>query len=106
MGKPVGQPVQDDKQLCTPAVAAAYRPGMPTSPAALGAYLHRILFVDPADSGGLLVQTERMITTGYLTPAQQAAIFRLLAQTPGLTVVPHVTNVKGQTGVGVAPPLP
>ena len=87
-------------------MAAAYRPGMPTSPAALGAYLHRILFVDPADSGGLLVQTERMITTGYLTPAQQAAIFRLLAQTPGLTVVPHVTNVKGQTGVGVAPPLP
>jgi hypothetical protein len=29
------------------------------------------------------------------------AIYRLLAQTPGLTVVPHVTNVRGQTGVGI-----
>ena len=44
-----------------------------------------------------------MITTSYLTPAQHAAIYRLLAQTPGLTVVPHVTNMKGQTGVGVSP---
>jgi hypothetical protein len=41
------------------------------------------------------------MTTSYLTPAQRAALYRLLAQTPGLTVVPHVTNVKGQTGVGV-----
>lgn len=100
-GKAVGKPAEDDKVGCTLAVAAAYRPGMPTSPGALGAYLHKILFVDPADSGGLLVQTEQMITTGYLTPAQLAAIYRLLAQTPGLTLVPHATNVKGQTGVGV-----
>jgi hypothetical protein len=57
--------------------------------------------LDPGDSGGLVTQTETMITTGYQTPAQLAAIYRLLAQTPGLTVVPHVTNVRGQTGVGI-----
>jgi hypothetical protein len=100
-GKAVGEPAADDKVGCTLAVAAAYRPDMPTSPAALGAYLHKILFVDPGDSGGLLVQTEQMITTGYLTPAQHAAIYRLLAQTPGLTLVPHATNVQGQAGVGI-----
>jgi hypothetical protein len=99
--KAVGEPAGDDKMGCTLAVAAAYRPDMPTSPAALAAYLHKILFVDPGDSGGLLVQTEQMITTGYLTPAQHAAIYRLLAQTPGLTLVPHATNVRGRTGVGV-----
>jgi hypothetical protein len=36
-----------------------------------------------------------------LTPTQRAALYRLLAQTPGLTVMSHVTNVRGQTGVGV-----
>jgi hypothetical protein len=99
--KPVGQPAEKSKARCDPAAAAAYQPAMPTTPAALGSYLHKQFGLDPGDSGGLVTQTETMITTGYQTPAQLAAIYRLLAQTPGLTVVPHVTNVRGQTGVGI-----
>jgi hypothetical protein len=99
--KPVGQPAEESKTRCDPAAAAAYQPAMPTTPAALGSYLHKQFGLDPGDSGGLVTQTETMITTGYQTPAQLAAIYRLLAQTPGLTVVPHVTNVRGQTGVGI-----
>ncbi len=99
--KAVGQPAEESKTRCDPAAAAAYQPAMPTTPAALGSYLHKQFGLDPGDSGGLVTQTETMITTGYQTPAQLAAIYRLLAQTPGLTVVPHVTNVRGQTGVGI-----
>ena len=101
IGKAVGQPAADEKVRCNQAEAAAYQPAMPTTPAALGSYLHKRFGLDPGDSGGLVTQTETMITTGYQTPAQRAAIYRLLAQTPGLTVVPHVTNVRGQAGVGV-----
>jgi len=86
---------------CTAAENAAYQPAMPTSPRALRGYLHKLFGLDPGDSGGLLTNIETMMTTSYLTPAQRAALYRLLAQTRGLTVVPHVTNVKGQTGVGV-----
>jgi len=49
-----------------------------------------------------------MIETGYylltgvdLTPAQQAAVYRALAQVPGLTVVPKVTDILGRAGVGI-----
>jgi hypothetical protein len=99
--KAVGQPAEESKARCDPTAAAAYQPAMPTAPAALGSYLHKQFGLDPGDSGGLVTQTETMITTGYQTPAQLAAIYRLLAQTPGLTVVPYVTNVRGQTGVGI-----
>jgi hypothetical protein len=43
----------------------------------------------------------RNVADDIAAPAQRAAIYRLLAQTPGLTVVSHVTNVRGQAGVGV-----
>jgi DNA-directed RNA polymerase specialized sigma24 family protein len=99
--KAVGQPAEESRTRCDPAAAAAYQPAMPTAPAALGSYLHKQFGLDPGDSGGLVTQTETMITTGYQTPAQMAAIYRLLAQTSGLTVVAHVTNVRGQTGVGI-----
>jgi len=99
--KPVGQPAEESKMRCNPAGNAAYQPAMPTAPAALRSYLHQRFGLDPGDSGGLLTQTESLLTTCYLTPAQRAALYRLLARTPGLTAVPHVTNVRGQTGVGV-----
>lgn len=99
--KPVGQPAAPTKLRCTAAENAAYRPAMPTSLGALRGYLHKLFGLWPGDSGGLLTNTETMMTTSYLTPAQRAALYRLLAQTPGLTVVPHVTNVRGQAGVGV-----
>lgn len=99
--KPVGQPAAPTKLRCTALENAAYRPAMPTSLGALRGYLRKLFGLWPGDSGGLLTNTETMMTTSYLTPAQRAALYRLLAQTPGLTVVPHVTNVRGQAGVGV-----
>jgi hypothetical protein len=99
--KSVGQPAAQSKLRCTAAQNAAYRPAMPTSVGALRGYLHKLFGLWPGDSGGLLTNIETMMTTSYLTPAQRAALYRLLAQTPGLTVVPQVTNVRGQAGVGV-----
>jgi hypothetical protein len=99
--KPVGQPVEQTKLRCTAAGNAAYRPAMPTSLGALRGYLHKLFGLGPGDSGGLMTNIETMMTTSYLTPAQRAALYRLLAQTPGLSVVPHVTNIRGQAGVGV-----
>jgi hypothetical protein len=99
--KPVGQPAEQTKLRCTAAENAAYQPAMPTSVGALHGYLHKLFGLWPGDSGGLLTNIETMMTTSYLTPAQRAALYRLLAQTPGLTVVPHVTNVRGQAGVGI-----
>jgi len=102
IGKPVGQPVnQEGPSPCSAGDYAAYQPDLPTNPTALLAYLRHRFGVGPADPGGLLSQTEEMLTTSYLTPAQCAALYRVLAQAPGLTVVPHVTNVRGQTGVGI-----
>ncbi len=99
--KPVGQPAEQTKLRCTAAENAAYQPAMPTSVGALRGYLHKLFGLWPGDAGGLLTNIETMMTTSYLTPVQRAALYRLLAQTPGLTVVPHVTNVRGQAGVGI-----
>jgi hypothetical protein len=99
--KPVGQPAEQTRLRCTAAENAAYKPAMPSSPGALRGYLHKLFGLWPGDSGGLLTNIETMMTSSYLTPAQRAGLYRLLAQTPGLTVVPHVTNVNGQSGVGV-----
>ena len=99
--KPVGQPAEQTKVHCNPTDNAAYQPSMPTSPAALRSYLHQQFGLDPGDSGGLLTNIETMLTTNYVTPAQRAALYRLLAQTPGLALVRQVTNVRGQSGVGV-----
>ena len=100
IGKPVGQPA-DQEGPCSAADYAAYQPDMPTNPRALLTYLRHRFGVAPGDPGGLLSQTEEMLTTSYLAPAQRAALYRVLAQAPGLTVVPHVANVRGQTGVGI-----
>jgi len=41
------------------------------------------------------------MTTDYLLPKQKAALYQVLAQTPGLTVVPRVTNMMGTAGIGI-----
>lgn len=99
--QPAGRRPFLTRQRCSAAANAAYLPGLPTGTAALRRYLDRHLGLDPADSGGLLTNIETMMTTGYLTPAQRAALYRVLAGTPGLTVVPQVTNMRGATGVGI-----
>jgi hypothetical protein len=88
---------------CTPAGLAAYRPGLPTKPAALRTWLVKTNHLRPGPAGaiGLLWVTGQMLTTDYLTPAQRAAMYAVLAQTPGLRVVPKAATVRGRTGVGV-----
>ncbi len=88
------------RQRCSPAENAAYFPDMPTSPGPLRAYLEKL---DGASSyaSGLLTNVESMVTADYLLPRQEAALYELLAQTPGLAVVPRVANAMGVTGVGI-----
>jgi hypothetical protein len=87
-------------QRCNPAENAAYFPYMPTSPKALRAWLQRH-FGGVSYASGLLTNVESMMTSYYLLPKQQAALYEVLAQTPGLTVVPRVTNVLGVAGIGI-----
>jgi hypothetical protein len=93
--------VKGRHQRCNPAENAAYFPDMPTSPKALRAWLQKHLGPGASFASGLLTNVEYMMTTDYLLPRQQAALYEVLAQTPGLTVVPRVTNVRGVTGIGI-----
>jgi hypothetical protein len=88
-------------QRCTAAENAAFFPGMPTSLGPLHSWLLRHFGDSASDASGLLTNVESMVTSDYLLPRQQAALYELLARTPGLTVVPRVTNVLGAAGVGI-----
>ena len=88
-------------QRCSPAENAAYFPDMPTSPRELRAWLQRHLGGADSYASGLLTNVESMMTSDYLLPRQQAALYQVLAQTPGLTLVPRVTNVQGVAGIGI-----
>jgi hypothetical protein len=89
------------RQRCTPAENAAYFPGLPAGVTVLRAYLLKSFGLGPDDASGLLTNIEAMMTSDYLLPRQQAALYEVLARTPGLTVVSGVRNVLGKTGVGI-----
>ena len=87
-------------QRCKARQYAGYRPWLPTTTAGMRAYLEK----GPRDGS----HAQSMIETGFylltgvdLTPAQQAAVYHALAQVPGLTVVPKITDILGRTGVGI-----
>jgi hypothetical protein len=88
---------------CTPADFAAYLPGLPTKPAALRTWLDKTNHIRPGPAGaiGLLWVTRQMLSTVYFTAPQRAALYAVLAQAPGLKVVPKAATVRGRTGVGV-----
>jgi hypothetical protein len=112
-----GRPVADYQGLpdpshvpCTASHFAAFQPRLPTTTAGMRAFLHRqgslpeskqVFFDGPATAKNLISAVFYVVTEYYLTPAQQAAIYRALAAVPGLTVVPHVTAANGKAGVGV-----
>jgi hypothetical protein len=87
----------------------AYLPDMPTSPAALFSYLKRTQGVAVGKPGlpanalinSLGKDVDALFTNDWLSSAQQAALYRLIAQTPGMTLVRHVTDVDGRPGIGV-----
>jgi hypothetical protein len=91
---------------CVQAQIAGYLPNLPTgNPVALARYLNKkfqIHFLSPNDYASQLVSLVAQLTDHeYLTPAQHAALYNLLAQTPGLKVVHHVRNQLGSIGIGV-----
>jgi hypothetical protein len=87
---------------------AGYLPGMPTDPHQLLAYLYKIGIAQPGDSNGTSwaandfgKAVEFLMSTTYLLPAQRAALFELMAKTPGFTVVSGARDATGRIGVAV-----
>ena len=78
----------------------AFLPDMPTTASAMLRYLERTQGVKPGDPASLFHAIAEMGSEYYL-PAQQAALYQLLATTPGLTVVQNVHDVAGRPGVGI-----
>jgi hypothetical protein len=94
------QPAIITHQRCTARRYAGYRPWLPTTTAGMRAYLEN----GPRDGSPAqsMIETGFYLLTGVdLTPAQQAAVYRALAQVPGLTVVPKVTDILGRAGIGI-----
>ncbi len=87
---------------CTPAQFAGYLPGMPTRAAALRTWLDKTYPIQPGRSHAIdLLWVMGSVLTRHLTPAQQAAVYQVLSQTPGLRIVPTAANLLGHTGVGI-----
>jgi hypothetical protein len=92
---------------CTP--VPAYLPDMPTAQNALLSYLRRTQGVGVSKPGlpanafinSLGKAIDGLFISDWLSPAQQAALYRLAAQAPGMTVVRRVTDVDGRPGIGV-----
>ena len=99
---------QGESTGCIP--EAGYLPNLPTNSTALLSYLNQIGLVDtespPANAPGWLDNNLAkgvmyLMQTCYLLPAQQAALFELMAQTPGFTMVPQMSDAIGRVGIGV-----
>jgi hypothetical protein len=92
-------------------VSAGYLPGLPVQPNAVLAYLARLTLAaatppysdEPPNwmANDLGKAVGFLMSTTYLLPAQQSAIFRLLAQTPGFQIVRSADDPIGRPGVGI-----
>jgi len=89
---------------------AGYLPALPADPDRLFAYLEKIGVAQPADrstsdpawaANDFGKAVDFLMQTTYLRPAQQAALFELMARTPGFTIVPGVRDAVGRPGVGI-----
>jgi hypothetical protein len=93
---------------------AGYLPSMPTDPRKLLAYLVKVGIADaPPQQGSPQAASPGwfandlgkcvayLMQTTYLLPAQRAALFKLMAQTPGFTVVSGAPDAIGRIGVAV-----
>ena len=99
-GTPGGQP-------CVP--EPAYFPAMPASPRSLRSYLEQTRGVNPASPGYLNdfgKTVDELLSQAYLSSGQRAALYDLMAQTPGFTLVPDAADGIGRHGVGIAWSLP
>jgi hypothetical protein len=89
---------------CPP--APAFLPGMPASPRGVLRYLEKTYGVRPGTSHKSLDRlgqsVDGLLTFTYLLPRQRAALYELLAQTPGFSVVPDAADPTGRRGIGVS----
>jgi hypothetical protein len=90
----------------TCALKAAYLPQMPASPQAMLDYLASVgvafKIAPPLTAIVLGKDLSGVFPAMYLTPAQRAGMFQLMAQTPGFTLVRHAIDALGRSGVGIA----
>lgn len=101
--------VQAQNGACFPEVG--YFPDLPTNSTSLLAYLNGLGIIDATNAGDVNVPNWAandlakglmfLMESSYLLPTQQAAIFNLMAQTPGFTIVPNMVDAIGRIGVGV-----
>ena len=90
---------------------AGYFPDMPTESSLLLAYLNKIQVIDtngqvddsmPGWEDNMIGKAvSYLMQTSYLLPAQQAALYSLMAQTPGFQIVPEMKDAIGRSGVGI-----
>ncbi len=98
---------QAETKGCLPDVG--YFPDMPTNPRHLLAYLDKVQIAQlqqPQDGPSWLDNDLAkgvffMMQQTYLRPAQRAALYELLAQTPGFTIQHNVKDAIGRTGVAI-----
>ena len=112
-GNDLGPPcsiAQGEATGCRPFVG--YYPDLPTDPNAVLAYLNEVGLVDTANNpsddalpgweDNVVGKTvSDLMTSSYLLPAQQAALFKLMAQTPGFQIVSPMTDAIGRSGIGI-----
>jgi hypothetical protein len=101
--------VQGEAKGCSPFVG--YYPDLPTDPNAVLAYLNQVGLIDtasPSDDAlpgwedNVVGKTvSELMASSYLLPAQQAALFKLMAQTPGFQIVSPMTDAIGRSGIGL-----
>lgn len=91
-------------------LSAGYLPEMPTALHALREFLVSTGLIAGTQSPPIVPgwaandlgkAVDTLMSTTYLLPAQQAALYRLLAITPGFTIVHGVRDALGQPGVGI-----
>lgn len=97
----VDAPAVDPAKTGACTVWPAYFPDMPTTASNMLTYLEQTQGVKPGDPASLFHAVAEGVSEDYLLPAQRAALYQLLATTPGLTVVPSVRDAAGRTGVGI-----
>jgi hypothetical protein len=112
-GNGLGPPcsiAQAEATKCFPTVG--YFPDLPTDPNAVLPYLNEIGVVDTADGppsdapagwedNVIGKAVSYLMSSSYLLPTQQAALYKLMAETPGFEMVPSMADAVGRTGVGI-----
>lgn len=101
-----GTKVPGQGTYCRP-VDVGYFPDLPTQPGAVLSYFEKIHLITTftATEGLLDNMLGKLVSQlgeqTYFEPAQRAAIYNLLAETPGFNLVTNVKDAIGRVGIGI-----